>query len=348
MSDICEGISIRTEVLLAPKAKDPEGAAGWIEAADVDLLVVCTEGRRGWERVWHGSNAIAMTMEARCPVLLVPAALWRRPPMTLARVATTVGGHEDEGRPRMWLERRVANAQRPLELIDFDLKGDLVQQVRDEEADLLAVHPSADTPLPPDLESLLEHTPIPVLVLRDLPEGPIRRILVAVDTGDIWHEKFGWTKLLADRFDADVTIFHAVDLSISSRVRREPGGELVPSMSVWMKDDVERTVVPAMRTWLWERVRLSGLTRDRVEVMVGLQNPWYAISTFARRMKADLVIIAAHADGTVGRSPLSRVARATLAGARIRRSSSWIGPSERPSGPRPSSSVAASIPRRHT
>ena len=313
MTDTDGQITVRTEDLRVASGGGAVEVAVWADTSDVDLLVVCTEGRRGWERVWHGSHAIAMTMESLCPVLLIPDALWRRSPISLARIATTVGAHEDEGRPRVWLEHRVAHAQRPLELIDLDPEDDPVQQARDVAADLLVVHPSAPT-LSPDLEDLLEHTPIPVLVLRNLPDGPIRHILVAVDTGDIWYEKFGWTKLLADRFDADITVFHAIDLSISSRVRREPGGEFVPSVSVWMKDDVERTVVPAMRTWLWERVRLAGLPPERVEVIVGLQDPWYAIPTLAQRMEADLVVIAAHADGTVGPSPLSRVARATLGG----------------------------------
>jgi nucleotide-binding universal stress UspA family protein len=211
----------------------------------------------------------------------------------------------------------MTHARRPLERVRLDPEDDVVQQCRERDADLLIVHedrPEPRGPIPPDLQHLLERTPIPVLVLRDLPDGPIRRILVAVDTGDIWYEKFGWARLLAERFDAQVTIFHAIDLSLSSQVRREPGGEFVPAPAVWMRDNVETTVVPAMRTWLWERARLAGLPSDRVDVVVGLQSPTYAIPMLAHQSEADLVIVAAHAEGRLGRIPLSPIARATLEG----------------------------------
>jgi nucleotide-binding universal stress UspA family protein len=81
---------------------------------------------------------------------------------------------------------------------------------------------------------------------------------------------------------------------------------------VWLHDGVERKVVPAMRAWLWERARLVGLPLDRVDVKVGLQDPWFAIPAVAQKDASDLVIVAAHADGTPGRARLSRVARATL------------------------------------
>jgi hypothetical protein len=87
---------------------------------------------------------------------------------------------------------------------------------------------------------------------------------------------------------------------------------MVAASSVWLHDGVERKVVPAMRAWLWERARLVGLPPDRVDVKVGLQDPWFAIPAVARADESDLVIVAAHADGTPGRTRLSRVAQATL------------------------------------
>ncbi|HKL88651.1 MAG TPA: universal stress protein, partial [Salinibacter sp.] len=125
------------------------------------------------------------------------------------------------------------------------------------------------------------------------------------------YEKFGWAKLLLERYDAEVTIFHAIDLSMRGRVRREPGGEFVPGFSAWT-DNVEATVVPAMETWLEERVRLTGLPVDRVNVMLGLQDPWFAVPNVAARVGADLVIVAAHSESRAGRVPLSRVVRSVL------------------------------------
>jgi len=294
-----------------------ETVADWAEETAADLLVMPTEARRGLSRVWSGSQATHLTLTAPCPVLLVPPALWRRSPIPLRRVASAVDEEATDGRPEAWVERRIAHARRPLDLVQLDPAGDIVRQSREVDADLLILHEDRDDPrgpVPQQLETLLEETPIPVLLLRDLPDGAIRRILVAVDTGDIWYEKFGWARLLADRFDAHVTIFHAIDLSLSSQVRREPGGEFVPAPAVWMRDNVETSVVPAMRTWLWERARLAGLSPDRVEVVVGLQSPTYAIPLLAHQSEADLVIVAAHAEGKLGRIPISRVARSTLEG----------------------------------
>lgn len=294
-----------------------ESVSDWAEQHAADLLVIPTEARRGLSRVWSGSQATLLTLSAPCPVLLVPPALWRRSPIPLRRVASAVEEEAADGRPEAWVERRIAHARRPLELVRLDPAEDIVRQSRDVDADLLVLHEERDDPrgpVPERLETLLEETPIPVLLLRDLPDGAIRRILVAVDTGDIWYEKFGWARLLADRFDAHVTIFHAIDLSLSSQVRREPGGEFVPAPAVWMRDNVETSVVPAMRTWLWERARLAGLSPDRVDVVVGLQSPTYAIPLLAHQSEADLVIVAAHAEGRLGRIPISRVARSTLEG----------------------------------
>jgi hypothetical protein len=109
-----------------------------------------------------------------------------------------------------------------------------------------------------------------------------------------------------------VTIYHAIDLSLSGRVRREPGGEFLPGSSAWLDAGVEDKIVPAMTEWLWERVRLAGLDPEHVDVRVGVQAPWFAISTVAQKIGADLVIVAAHAKRRAGRVRLSPVARATL------------------------------------
>ncbi len=307
--------SIIVDAVHRPGSDVAREVAAWADDHGADLLVVPTEARRGLSRMWSGSQATALTLQAPCSVLLVPPALWRRSPIPLRRIATALDTDRDG--PDAWVDHRMTHARRPLERVRLDPEDDVVQQCRERDADLLIVHedrPEPRGPIPPDLQHLLERTPIPVLVLRDLPDGPIRRILVAVDTGDIWYEKFGWARLLAERFDAQVTIFHAIDLSLSSQVRREPGGEFVPAPAVWMRDNVETTVVPAMRTWLWERARLAGLPSDRVDVVVGLQSPTYAIPMLAHQSEADLVIVAAHAEGRLGRIPLSPIARATLEG----------------------------------
>ena len=307
--------SARVEGVLRTGRSVARAVARWAEEADADLIVASSEGRRGWRRLWRGSESAMLTAHAARPVLLIPPAFWRRAPIALARAAVAVDATTAGGRPHAWVEEWAAGMTPPVRMLPVGPGGNRLEQARKHDADLLVVHEprdESDALVRADLTTLLEYTPIPVLVLRDRPAMPFRRILVAVDTGDIWYEKLGWAKRLAERFDAHVTIHHAVNLSVGSRVRREPGGEMVAASSVWLHDGVERKVVPAMRAWLWERAHLVGLPLDRVDVKVGLQDPWFAIPAAARADGSDLVIVAAHADGTPGRARLSRVARATL------------------------------------
>lgn len=293
----------------------PTAVANWTDTHAVDLLVITTEGRYGVRRLWSGSTATAITMRAGCSVLWVPPTLWRRSPIPLRRVAAVIDPQAEDGAVLEWVEERVVNAQRPLELIYVETEiepNDLIRRTR---ADLLVTYDArsnSGAPLDEELRRLVESTPVPVFILRTIPDRDIQRILVAVDTGELWYEKFGWAKLLTDRFGADVTILHAIDLSPSSRVRTVPGGEFVSSRSVWLGHDVEGAVVPAMRDWLWERARLAGLPQERVDVQVVLADPWYAIPTAARHFDADLVIVAAHSGHEPERMPLSKVARAVL------------------------------------
>lgn len=287
----------------------------WAADAEIDLLVTSTAARRGWRRILKGSTATMLTTQVSCPVLLVPPSLWRRSPIPLSTVVAAIDREGVGARAWDWIDRVREGAPAPLRVISADPDANPLEHARDETADLLIVHephPKVYERLRADLRSLLEHAPIPVLVLRDLPSDPIRHLLVAVDTGDLWYEKLGWAKRLVDRFGTHVTIYHGVDLSLSGRVRREPGGEFLPGSSAWLDAGVEDQIVPAMEKWLWERVRLAGLDPEHVDVRVGVQAPWFAISTVAQKIGADLVIVAAHAQRRAGRVRLSPVARATL------------------------------------
>ena len=306
---------IRLEGVHHPGTSVPSSLAEWAVDESADLLVTSTAAHRGWRRVLRGSRATTLTVEAPCSVLLVPPSLWRRSAIPLSTVGVAIERSGTGDRAWGWIDQMVQHATAPLQVRPLPLDEPPLQEAQAADADLLIVHEprmKVYERLPADLRSLLEHTPIPVFVLRDLPNTPIRNILVAVDTGDLWYEKLGWAKRLADRFGAHVTIYHAIDLSLSGRVRREPGGEFLPGSTAWLDAGVEDQIIPAMKTWLWERVRLAGLDPDHVDVRVGVQAPWFAIATVAQKIEADLVIVAAHAQRRAGRVRLSPVARATL------------------------------------
>ena len=289
----------------------------WAEQSVVQCLVAVTQSRSGVDRLWSGSRAGRLVNEAPCSVMLVPPTFWRREPIDLVRVGVALP--EDNTKARSWMAGRIDAAHRPLAGVPLDADRDVVEEGWDAGADLLVVRGqpgdgNRGSGMDADLTDLLERAVVPMLILRDLPEGPIEHVLIAVDTGEIWYEKFGWAKLLCDRFGADVTIFYPLDLSFGTKVRRVPGGEFVPSLTTWMNDDIERTVVPAMRAWIWERVRMSNLPTDRVEVVIAMQDPWYAIPTLARKIEADLVVAAAHSKHSPGRASLSSVTKAVLDG----------------------------------
>lgn len=290
----------------------------WARISSIQCLVATTTARTGFDRLWNGSRAARLAADAPCSVLLVPSTFWRREPIALETIAVAVDETLRNGAPRRWIESRIAHARQPLQRVDVDPHGDVVEDAWRSGADLIVLSddrgPASSTLVSENIESVLTHTPIPVLILRDLPEGPINQVLVAVDTGELWYEKFGWAKRLHDRFGAHITVFHTISLSAGSRVRRTPGGEFVPAMSTWMNDDVERTVVPAMHAWIWERVRLAELPMDFVDVKVSMTDPWYAIPTFALTIGADLVVTAAHSAPGPDPAPLSPISKAVLAG----------------------------------
>lgn len=291
----------------------------WARISSIQCLVATTSARTGFDRLWNGSRAARLTADAPCSVLLVPSTFWRREPIALETLAVAVDETLRNGAPRRWIDRRIEQARQPLRGVHLDPHGDVLEDSWTAGADLIVLGDDresgvASTPLSEAIESVLMHTPIPVLILRDLPEGPIDQVLVAVDTGELWYEKFGWAKRLHDRFGAHITVFHAINLSAGGRVRRTPGGEFVPAISTWMNDDVERTVVPAMRDWIWERVRLAELPMDFVDVKVSMTDPWYAIPTLALTIGADLVVTAAHSAPGPDPAPLSPISRAVLTG----------------------------------
>jgi len=340
-----------------PGADVTSAAVEWARERAVEGLVATTSARTGVDRLWSGSRAARLIQEAPCSVLLVPMSFWRRSPIHLDRVAVAVDDQTRGGAPHRWIQDRVRTASQEVATISIDPGGDWIDDAWDVEADLLVVDGMHETDdagaskakqkLPSRIESTLERTPLPVLILRDLPEGPIQNVLVAVDTGELWYEKLGWAKRWYDRFDSHITVFHAIDLSIGSKVRRVAGGEFVAGPSTWMRDDVERTVVPAMHAWLRERVRLSGLPEDHVDVKVSLSDPWYAIPTLALTSGADLVVVAAHSEPGPEAAPLSPVARAVLEGGdysvlavvdRARAARRWVESADVPSTSKTSTS----------
>ncbi|MEX2583911.1 MAG: universal stress protein [Gemmatimonadota bacterium] len=69
--DLPMGIQPSSEVL--EDADIASALAGWAERSGLDLLVIGTHGKSGWQRSNLGSVSSALARRAACPVLLVPA-----------------------------------------------------------------------------------------------------------------------------------------------------------------------------------------------------------------------------------------------------------------------------------
>src|SRR5690606_15709120 len=59
-------------------------------------------------------------------------------------------------------------------------------------------------------ERVLFDARIPVLVARKTPDGPPRRILVAIDDSEMAQQVLGWARGLVERFDAKATVLNVV------------------------------------------------------------------------------------------------------------------------------------------
>lgn len=294
--------------------------AEWAQREALNMLVVTARDQRSQKAFGPASVAASVAAKAPCSVLMVPTYLWRRAPLRITRLAFANDEGVEQTDPAAdasWLSDLIAPGAMPSPPVVLEDTDDVAGASRAVDADLLVFQtpPVAETggSLSPKAKTVLETATQPVLMLRDVPRDPPRHVLVAVDTGAGWYEKFSWAKLLVDRFDVKLNIFHAVTLSPWSHVKRVAGGEFLPSPSVWL-DNVEDTVVPAMEAWLRERVHLAGLPEERAEVVVGLQDPGFALKMMMKRRHADLAIVAPHRSAGAERASLSRIARAVLEG----------------------------------
>lgn len=145
-------------------------------------------------------------------------------------------------------------------------------------------------------ERVLADSQVPVLVARKVLDSAPRTLLVAIDSSEAAGPVLDWTAALLDRFDARATLINVVDrLLLTDELAGMPDAGALRSL--------ESDAARAMREWLDERIRESGLPGDRVETMIGIGDPSYEIIAQARRAGADLVVLGSRG-GSVARTAL--------------------------------------------
>ncbi|HEX6070448.1 MAG TPA: universal stress protein [Longimicrobiaceae bacterium] len=145
-------------------------------------------------------------------------------------------------------------------------------------------------------ERVLLHSSTPVLLARKVADSPPRSLLVAIDTTDAADRVLDWAASLLERFDASATVMNVVDrLLLADELTGLPSGDGLRQL--------EKQAKEAMREWLEEKVRSSGLPEGRVQTMVTVGDPSYEIIAEAQKLSAELVLIGSRR-GDVARTPL--------------------------------------------
>jgi nucleotide-binding universal stress UspA family protein len=89
--------------------------------------------------------------------------------------------------------------------------------------DVVVIGPHGDRPRSTTLlgttaDKIARTSPVPVLIVTDPPTGAPSRILTPVDDASITPRLLEWTKDLAERFDANITLLHVWSNAIYSDV----------------------------------------------------------------------------------------------------------------------------------
>jgi nucleotide-binding universal stress UspA family protein len=145
-------------------------------------------------------------------------------------------------------------------------------------------------------ERVLIQSRIPVLVARKVADAPPRHLLVAIDPSEVAGQVLAWAGSLLARFDATATVVNVVD-----RVLLFDELTGFPSAAALQRLEEEATV--AMRGWLDDAIRETGLSASRARAAVLVGDPSYEINAEAARRNADLVLLGS-LGGDVAWTPL--------------------------------------------
>lgn len=155
-------------------------------------------------------------------------------------------------------------------------------------------------------EQAVRESPVPVLVARGLPQEAPRRILAAVSASEVGPHVLEWTKLLADRFDAEVAALFVLSPMLYGRMHRLAAGSAVGE---------EAGVERGAREWLEERLKDAGLAGSAAVTTWG--DPGHEILAAADRFGAELIVLGSRGTRTLGRGLLGTVTRAVLRGGTV-------------------------------
>jgi nucleotide-binding universal stress UspA family protein len=193
----------------------------------------------------------------------------------------------------------------------------IVELARESGADLVVVGPHDDRPRPSRFlgtiaERIVRASPVSVLVAGSPGAGVPRNLLVPIDDAEITPVVLQWTRDLATRFDADVTLLHVMSNAVYSHVASMSYATAASEGEA--HKEIEQELAQAGVRWLEELGR-TGVERERVTAAVTYGKPGDATIEMSKAMLADLIVLGRRGSGLVAPALLGSTVGAVLHGA---------------------------------
>jgi nucleotide-binding universal stress UspA family protein len=195
---------------------------------------------------------------------------------------------------------------------------EMITLARETNADLVVIGPHDDRPRPSKFlgttaERIVRMSPVPVLVAGSPRAGAPHNILVPVDDADITPTLLRWTRDLATRFDADVTLLHVISNAVYSHIASM--SYATSHSDAEGHSEIQKELAQAGVHWLEELAR-TGIDRERVSAAVTYGKAGDAALEMANAMVADLIILGRRGSGLVAPALLGSTVGTVLHGAR--------------------------------
>lgn len=156
-------------------------------------------------------------------------------------------------------------------------------------------------------DQLVRCAPTPVLLARDLPDGPPEHILAPVDEHETAIDVMAWAEFLREGFDAPLTVLYALRPGLyggMSGERSEEGAQRT-----------ETLVREAATRWIEERLTQAGVDGERASIDIRIGEPAFEIVDAAENLNSALIVMGSRGAGAISPALLGGVATAVLHGA---------------------------------
>ena len=185
-------------------------------------------------------------------------------------------------------------------------------------ADLVVIGPHGDRPRPWNFlgttaDRIARTSPVPILIVTDpRPHAP-KRILVTVDDATVTPRVVEWTRMLAEQFDASVTVLNVWSNAAYSYIASMAYAETKTEAEA--KLEIEKELADAAARWL-DEVAPSGVSRDRFAAKVSYGYAGEVALEHARENDDDLIVIGRTSAGLLKPALIGSTTDTVLHGAR--------------------------------